>query len=205
MRQAEAICKKSTAGDAWYTLFPPQPNGSPTIEKIRAAMLDHTEAGEKLYDNVIESIEKMQKGQMNDFQHNVSTIFGMKCIEYKHCGILAAAILVHERDLVKKLNFDNDKDRTWVGEIKKRQEFTLTIEKTYSVNSFYGIMRIIKMRDKNGNILVWKTGTGFPEYINTESAIKVKATVKEHTTYNGIKQTAVTRVTIMEEPKEAVC
>ena len=72
----------------------------------------------------------------------------------------------------------------------------------------YGMVTIYKFLDENGNILIWKTASnlekiivvdGEKEFENIQrgETIKIKATIKEHSEYNGSKQTLVNRVKVL--------
>ena len=59
----------------------------------------------------------------------------------------------------------------------------------------YGIMKIYMFKDSNGNILVWKTNTTLDIELN--KVYSVSFTIKEHSEYNGIKQTSIIRAKII--------
>ena len=83
------------------------------------------------------------------------------------------------------------------GTIGKRQEFTVTVERVYrmDVPSFrgygYDVLYIITMRDDAGNAIVSKS-TSF--YADKGETFKMKATVKDHGSYDGEQQTIVQRI-----------
>ena len=64
-----------------------------------------------------------------------------------------------------------------------------------SWETMYGYTYMYKFTDNNGNIFTWKTGT----WIDTESvsSVNLKATIKAHSEYRGIKQTELTRCKIL--------
>ena len=96
----------------------------------------------------------------------------------------------------------------YVGEIGKRETFTVTLEKCvkFEVTSYMGFgtdtKRIYIFADADGNKIVWKT-TGIlwkdPDDWNKGSVqegetVKIKGTIKEHGEFNGEKQTEINRV-----------
>lgn len=96
----------------------------------------------------------------------------------------------------------------WVAEPKKRLDFTLTLVNDYVYDGesygYYdsGTRHIYTLRDENGNCFVWKTSNLIElwdeaenKYIEAEigSVIQMRATVKEHNEYKGIKQTIINR------------
>ncbi len=60
--------------------------------------------------------------------------------------------------------------------------------------SYYGeTVFVYTFEDDAGHVFVWKTGTGFDGGIENGAELKIKATIKEHSEYDGIKQTVITR------------
>lgn len=103
-------------------------------------------------------------------------------------------------------DFENSE---FVGEIKSRIERVVTFigESSYEREAYtYGweTVYIYKFADEDGNMLVWKTTShlgyyyeddGWEEWnpIKPGESIKLRGTVKQHSVYNGIKQTVLNR------------
>ncbi|WP_321471180.1 hypothetical protein [uncultured Paludibaculum sp.] len=88
----------------------------------------------------------------------------------------------------------------FVGTIGKRVELTLTVEHViFFEPRGYGwaAQSLYLCRDEQGNRLTYKGTTNFPGKGQTG---RVKATISEHTVYNGEKQTAITRPKWLDEP-----
>lgn len=91
----------------------------------------------------------------------------------------------------------------FVGEIGKRYEFNITIEKVITIQatqfSYYDrdSAEIYLMRDENGNRLVYKTKRYISDSFEEGSTVKIKATVKEFKEYKGEKQTVLTRLVVL--------
>lgn len=103
----------------------------------------------------------------------------------------------------------------WQGEPKERKDLELTLVR---VNSYerpaytygYEWVDIYTFADAHGNCYVWKTTSvlkqdyededGFIEstYADPGDKVIVRATVKEHSEWKGIKQTVITRPKVME-------
>lgn len=82
------------------------------------------------------------------------------------------------------------------GEAGKRDTYELTVIGESSFQSNFGTTSIYRMRDANGNVAVWFTASGSLEVGKT---YKLKATVKKHDDYKGIKQTVLTRCSLLKE------
>ncbi len=90
----------------------------------------------------------------------------------------------------------------WVGEVGKRIEMPVTVERTASFvrASFSGwgteTVQITTMRTAEGNAVVVKSPRFYAE---KGESFTLRATVKEHSEYRGEKQTAVMRAAKIEE------
>ena len=91
----------------------------------------------------------------------------------------------------------------YVGEVGARQVFELTVKRVYSyeARSFSGYgtetRYIYNFEDKNGNVFIWKTSSGLWRKglpIEEGETFKCRATVKDHSVYNDVKQTELTRL-----------
>ena len=62
----------------------------------------------------------------------------------------------------------------------------------------YGMTYLYKMVDENGNVFIWYASKRFGKFDpdgawEDFSQAKIKATIKDHTERDGVKQTVVTR------------
>lgn len=94
-----------------------------------------------------------------------------------------------KREEEKAAKKEIDSSGVWIGEIKKREVFELTIEKVLTFETMYGYMTVNLMKC-GANTVVYKGNSSLGEAGDT---IKVKATVKEHGEYEGVKQTIINR------------
>jgi hypothetical protein len=94
------------------------------------------------------------------------------------------------------------KPGTFVGTVKERRFFEATLKVITGYDGFYGYVQVFIFEDADGNNLVWKT-TSLPSIVADDKGkvFKFKATVKEHSEYNGRNQTILTRLDNMEEVK----
>lgn len=80
----------------------------------------------------------------------------------------------------------------WIFEIgEKFEELLVTVKSIKETESYYGWQQIIKMDDKEGNHLSWRTAVDFPFEVG--SKVLLKGTVKDLKEYCGVKYTIVTR------------
>lgn len=87
-----------------------------------------------------------------------------------------------------------------VGEVGQRLTITATFDHSawFEVPSFRGFgqdtMYIHTFKDVDGNVLIWKTGSGLGSIDICEGdQVQIRGTVKEHSEYKDEKQTVLTR------------
>lgn len=132
---------------------------------------------------------------LNDYTSNLNVSFSGDYVSFRQIGIVASGVSYYDREQSK---YDGLPESNWVhypinpNKKKRRHEFELTHIMTHTLPDYgYGVSYINLFRDDDGNDIVWKTGKDFSQY--ETNSFEGKATVKEHKTYNGRKQTVVTR------------
>ena len=111
-----------------------------------------------------------------------------------------------ERDAARQAKWDEKAAAVeYVGEVGKRQVFEATIKVVVTWDGFgrNDTVYLHIMEDADGNTITWKTtNNGFTAddgcWASKGDRVKFKATVKEHGTYKGTKQTVVTRATVIK-------
>jgi len=100
--------------------------------------------------------------------------------------------MVHDEVAKRAVNAESE----FVGVEGDKMTLTITVEKIVTLYSdLYGATYLHLCRDQDGNVIVYK-GTaqiGAPGDINT-----IKATVKAHQIYNGVRQTIIQRPKVQE-------
>jgi len=98
---------------------------------------------------------------------------------------------VAERAKAREEARQADADKSgWVGTIGERMDFSLTIRILIEMEGQYGYSYLHVMNDAQGNVLVYK---GTKNLGGRGDAVQVKATVKDHDTRDGVKQTKIAR------------
>ena len=101
----------------------------------------------------------------------------------------------------------------YYGEVGQKIELEVRFVYAKSFNGTFGVVNVHRFDTDDGAHLIWKTGSeigGMPgskdERIVCEGdRIKIRATIKAHKEYNGMEQTELTRVKLIEggKPVEA--
>lgn len=131
-----------------------------------------------------------------------------------HFGYIAYAPVAYkkvlekmERDAQHMANREAEANASeYVGEIGKRAVFEIAkLELVTSWEGAYGWTYLYKFTDKSGNVLIWFASGTFGHWVEKngiedwelyENVSKIKATVKNYTERDGVKQTVVTRVKV---------
>jgi len=133
----------------------------------------------------------------NDYLYNLRQVAKLEGLNYRVLGIAASLIPAYQRDTQKQVTFeDRAAQSQWVGEPGVRFQFIAQVTALRSINYQDGTTgTVIEFTDDEGNELVWFTGGqhGFER----GKTYRVKATVKRHSEFRGIKQTAINRAQSM--------
>lgn len=187
-------------------------NGTPTKEMVDEACDcfyngKHETVQERLkrryggnFDRIVDKSEVdkviahfMEKHDTSDFTANVQLLLNCKNVDRKHVGFIACLPQVMTRDIERAEAAKAKEIFTHFGEIKKR--YTLPVDDcrviaTYHGYGYYDVVTIFRIRCGN-NVLIWKTQKDISpdEFIGKS----ITFTVKEHSEFNGEKQTEITR------------
>jgi hypothetical protein len=180
----------STADEALLMVFPPPRLKVPPVEPG-----DHDRAVAALA--WARELRANATKELTDYEHNVYVVTAGEAITRKEAGIAASIIPTYERwlgrETERRLRAKNDAASAHFGEVGKREVFTLTPTDFKMFDSDFGVRTMAKFLDAAGNVAVWWTGE-VSEPFEVGETIVVKATVKEHSLYNGVKQTVLSRV-----------
>lgn len=90
--------------------------------------------------------------------------------------------------------YAKDSTSEYQFEAGQKVEIELNVIKINWFDSIYGTHYIYNMQDANGNVFIWKTACN---EIREGAKVTIKATVKEHKEYRGVKQTILTRCKVV--------
>lgn len=95
-----------------------------------------------------------------------------------------------EREVKRAEAAQADAGSQWIGSVGERRDFALVLEWAKSFDSQYGTLWINRMKDRDGNVVVYKGGSALGE---PGAEVRIKATIKAHEERDGVKQTIVNR------------
>lgn len=152
----------------------------------------NSDYSKELVNNVLTWIDSQIED--NNYFHNLKTVCSLEYITFDNFGLLASVFPVYDRNLERekqKLEEQEvDRKSEYVGNVGDR--ITVQIEDFKIITTWetdYGLTKIFKIVDVNGNVYTWKTSGGI-----ADDTKEIVGTVKSHNEYRGIKQTELTRV-----------
>ena len=138
-----------------------------------------------------------EKYEENTIRDIVNKLVRYGSISQAQVGLIQKLLVqIGEREVRKAERIAANAASNYVGEIGKRIELDLVVEFVKHFDSAFGMMTLTTMKDVDGNVFVHK-GSGMG--LSKGDAVSIKATIKAHNDYNGIKQTQVSRPVVIEK------
>ncbi len=185
----------ATADRVWDLLNPPNPV-TKEWKEVRDSFLPN-EDDQKRAELAIEWARSLEDLQ-NDYLYNCNLVSRVGFATYKTIGIACSILVAYDKAMGRIREHEKAKNSEWQGEIGKRREFTLTCLNIFNSEGSYGTTGIHKLTDENGNQFTWFASES-AKWFEVGQTATVKATVKDHGEYRGIKQTVLSRVKVPQE------
>lgn len=154
---------------------------------------------------IVEALRSMDMDTaFMNLMDNVKTLAENGYCKPEHFGYIAYCPTAYKRymekvEAEKAREAELEKARVssdYVGNIGERLVFEIRkAELVTSWETQYGFTMLYKFEDVNGNILVWYASSGLSDK-ELATCRELKATVKDHSERNGIKQTIITRAKV---------
>ena len=145
----------------------------------------------------IEWVTSLDLLDNNDYIHNIKTIGHRGWTTFKNfgfaCSILTSWRMAVARDVERREQAERV-DSNHIGEVKVRAEYDLKVTGIREMSSDFGVTILHMMEDKSGNRVKWFSSGVLLDPKETGEFITVKATVKNHGEYKGIKETVMNRI-----------
>lgn len=139
---------------------------------------------------------KSQDTTDNDFLHNLSVLAHHEYIDVSTKTSLMASVIA-ARNYAERCSGREDKsqDNTSTSSFQGQpgQRHTFVVESANVIttweNDYGDLVKMWKVTDAEDNVFIWKTSSAK----DIVDGVEVTATVKEHSTYEGMGQTVITR------------
>lgn len=163
-----------------------------------AAFADTSEEHFTLAQAALEWIraKREQAATLGDYLYNLLVVCSQEAIESKHFGLGCSLIAAYLREKDQLAKAAKQAASVHFGVIKRREIFTLTLESARGFDGNYGTRTLCKFKDRMGNVAIWWASAEVDMSIG--QTYKIKGTVKAHSEFNGIKQTELSRCTVIE-------
>ena len=193
--KAEETGADSTSGLVCFNMFPPTFAGSQAMDAWRkdSKRVEISESDAALVANIREWAAKMD-AEGSQFLGNLKVALANDYCESRDIGIVSAAYTAYDRaegDPERKAQAAAAKNEHF-GQIGKRDVFEMRVTEFRHRETQFGMSTIVKYQDNEGRTAVW-FASGCIDPVVGET-VKVKATVKNHDEYKGLKQTILSRV-----------
>lgn len=129
---------------------------------------------------------------------NLKILCNCTTVSIRDIGILASLPIAYKRCNKKnKQPIAVNTHSRYIGEIGDNLDINVSLfELVNQMIGYYGFTYVYKFIDKNENEFIWYTTKIIPED-DMRKIKRIKAKVKDHKTFNGTKQTIVTRCKII--------
>lgn len=135
--------------------------------------------------------------ERSDYLHSVNVVARVGYVNHKTAGLAASIVAVYQREQQRELQKQAAAASQHFGTVGKRAEYVLTLTAIRFFESAFGTKALHSFVDAAGNVAVWwATRAGD---MRVGETCRVKATVKSHDDYRGVKQTTLTRCTVIGE------
>lgn len=159
-----------------------------------------------------------EREQAADYLNNLAVYGRAGVVNMKGAGIVASAVVSYRRELERRLQEANKPDYSksvHVGEVGKRiKRQKVRIIGYFTSEGMYGTTHIYKFLTEDGNVLTWfgscklwdesfEDGLGVkPRELKVGEDTWIAFTPKKFSEYKGVKETQVSRVTLVLSPEE---
>jgi len=133
----------------------------------------------------------------NDYLYNLSQVTRLDALNYRMLGLAASLVPTYEREMAKNVQ-SQPSTSTHFGQVGVRMTTILTVTESRNIMTKTGEpLTLLKFVTPEGDVAVWFTGGDHGMKLG--KTYRVKATVKRHDEYKGLKQTILGRINVGEE------
>lgn len=151
-------------------------------------------------DEMIEWV--LNSSDTSNYIQNLKVLVNNKYITRRDVNFVVSLVPSYYKYVshVRKVAADKEQSSKseYVGKIKDKLSIEVKEDSLVtSWDTMYGTQFMYKFVDSNDNIFIWITSV----LLDSRKVVKVNGTVKDHSEYNGAKQTVLTRCKVEYEPE----
>ena len=187
----------STVNAVHGLLNPPGPQANPEVRRAFRETLRRYEAkAEKLAAEAAEVVTWVREGNAgtNDYALNLAAAFSRDYVADRTFGLVVSAPYAWKRQLAKaaERKAGGAVGTVYVGAKGERKTWKGTLLRQAGHEGYYGLTTRVEVATADGGLLVWwKSGSSID--FNEGDEVELTGRVKKLDSYNGKKQTVVTR------------
>ncbi len=120
-------------------------------------------------------------------------------------GVAASLVPAYQRAMTQAAERERSADSQHIGTVGERLVLDLTFTGVRTFDGQYGRTYICMFLDPSGNVVKWFASSwifDFPFASAAGKSVKLKATIKEHGEYKGVKETQLSRAAVATEADE---
>lgn len=167
--------------------------------RARQLLDPHMDAATKRVGAVIETVTEAFAGSTNDYEANLLAALTALCVDHRQFGLVCSAPSAYQRILNPPTPPAERPElpvREWLGAIGDKVEITGTIRTARPVDGYaYSTTQMLLIIDAGPTLAKLYTAAQWAREndIQPGATVTIAATVKAHDTYQGDKQTVLTR------------
>lgn len=188
-----ASASSSTKGDVFQVLYPPKqitPEYREWAGRVRALAVEAVERAAEVRAFILSD----DFSGDSEYVRNLKAIAAAEFVSDRNVGILVSAPQAWARHLERTLIREKKTEASseWVGSVGDKVTVSGTIRGIRFIDGQWGTTVLYTIKTDNGDIIRWFASS---EALGDETGVEVtiKATVKGHESFNGVKSTVVTR------------
>lgn len=137
-------------------------------------------------------LSNIDAGQLTDFARKAIAVTTRERIRSTSLGLLAAVPMIYANSISPATPAVDNLDSRWVGECGDRREWEVRFAGLVDIErEFLPTLRKATFHTLDGDILVWFTQAEIPQRVG--ESIKLRGTIKRHTTFRDVKETVLSR------------
>jgi hypothetical protein len=175
----------------WYYVSPTDKEAKEVRKLLEESITDED------YEVAAKVVEWVaNNGDTSEYMHNIRVLTATNHIESNRRGIVASAVASYLRAMakleIKRVEKVTSNHVGIKGERMKGLELTVTDSR--GIASYYGDTILFKFKDAAGNVFSWFSSG--QAQLTVGKTYKMDATIKDHTEYQGVKETQLTRAKV---------
>lgn len=140
--------------------------------------------------------EWLSKQHGSEYIVNLQEAVASGDVTMKSIGLVVSLPYAFERSETKRIERERESSgitNEWFGDVKERVTLSVQILKIHIFENYFGQTTLYTLADDVGRRFVWFSSNNL-NLGGVGDTVKIKGTIKEHSTYRDVKQTVLTRV-----------